>query len=84
MEQMKLQYAVLIYDTLDDRWRYDACWTRCDNLSGEHRASGWLTKAIGNDVHGEDEARLLAARLSGLCPNDWTIYTEGKPRVTER
>jgi len=80
MEQMKLRHAVLVYDTLDDRWRYDALWTRCDNLMGEHRASGWLTKAIGNNKHGEDEARSTASRLSGLLSDDWVVFTDGKPK----
>lgn len=81
MEPMKLTYAVLVYDTLEDRWRYDALWTRADNLMGEHRASGWLTKAIGPTEHGETEARMLAARFSGASPDDWVVYSDGKPRL---
>lgn len=80
MEQMRLRHAVLVYDTLDDRWRYDALWMRADNLMGEHRVSGWLTKVIGNNEHGEAQARLLCSRLSGLLPDDWVVFCDGKPR----
>lgn len=80
MEPMMLSHAVLGYDTLEERWKYDALWIRRDNLSGEHRASGWLTKVLGPDSNGETEARMLAGRLSGISPSEWVIFIGGKVR----
>lgn len=80
---MKLRHAILVYDTHDERWRYDALWMRADNLMGEHRVSGWLTKVIGDNPHGETEARLLSSKLSGLLPGDWVVFHDGKPKDSQ-
>ena len=79
MEPMKytLRHAVMCYDPNDNRWRYDACWHRADNLQGEHRVSGYLSAAYGEDERGTEQAYLCLEKLVPLPRSSWVVNKQG-------